>query len=71
MNMALKQRGGKVISTLWKDAAANSGSVLSNELSQMGALGVPQQVLFRKWGATPAEAEHWEQLEQRTPTGGG
>jgi hypothetical protein len=50
------------IETLWKDAAANSGSILSNELVQMGNLGVPQEVLWQRWGASPQDIERWRTM---------
>lgn len=50
------------IETLWADANANSGSVLANELTLMGGLGVPYQILWEKWGATPQEILMWDAI---------
>lgn len=73
MGLGLQAMGsagaGEPIETIWKDAAANSGSVLSNELSQMGSLGVPRQVLWGRWGASPQDISRWEAMNQtRDPT---
>ena len=49
------------IETVWKDAAANSGSVLANELNLMAALGVPQSALLEKYGYSPMTIARWEE----------
>ncbi len=59
------QLDGVPVEPIWADAFANSGSILSNELVQMGSLGVPLQVLFEKWGATPQEVERWMALRKQ------
>jgi hypothetical protein len=51
-----------VIETIWKDAAANSGSILSNELVQMSSVGVPQEILWERWGASPQDVERWRRM---------
>jgi hypothetical protein len=55
------------VETLWTSAAAHSGSILSNELTQMVALGMPQQVSWEKYGASPEEIELWLRLNEANP----
>lgn len=55
------------IETIWKDAAANSGSVLANELNLMSQLGVPQQALLEKYGYSPMTIARWEEQGLLTP----
>lgn len=55
------------VETLWKSAAAHSGSILSNELTQMVAIGMPQEVAWAAWGASPSEIEFWKKLNDANP----
>ena len=48
------------IETIWKSAAANSGSVLANELNLVAQLGVPQQALLEAYGYSPQTIARWE-----------
>lgn len=50
----------QVVETIWKDAAANSGSILANELAIMGKLGVPQTALLEKYGYSPTTIARWK-----------
>jgi hypothetical protein len=68
MGLALKAEGpAPQVTTLWKTAAANSGSVLSNELVQLNAINVPKAVLWRLYGATPQEIERWKAMNEAEP----
>ena len=55
------------VETIWRSAAAHSGSILSNELTQMVALGMPQQVAWERYGASPEEVELWLALNEANP----
>lgn len=68
MSLALKGKDpAPQVTTLWKTAAANSGSVLSNELVQLNAINVPKAVLWRLYGATPQEIQRWKAMNEAEP----
>lgn len=52
----------------WADVEARSEGEIVDALLKMATLGVPRQVLWERWGATPQEAKRWaEDLAERTP----
>jgi hypothetical protein len=69
--LALKSMGSsssdEIVEAIWKDAAANSGSILANELVAISALEVPREVLWEKWGATPQDVERWTAINKANP----
>ncbi len=59
MSLALGT-GQQPVETVWRDAAANSGSVLANELAIMAKLGVPQEALLERYGYSPITIARWK-----------
>jgi hypothetical protein len=55
------------IMPIWAPAAAASGSVLSNELTQMAAIGVNEEILWERWGMTPEEIVRNKALNKANP----
>lgn len=47
------------VRVLWKDVEARTEGEIVDALLKMSTLGVPQKVLFERWGASPQEAERW------------
>jgi hypothetical protein len=47
---------------LWRDFEVRSEGQLVDALMKMRTLGVPIEVLWRKWGASPQEIDQWRQL---------
>jgi hypothetical protein len=54
---------GEIIETIWTSAAANSGSILSNELTQMVNVGLPRSVALERYGASPQDLERWRTMK--------
>jgi hypothetical protein len=48
---------------IWKDFETRSEAQLVDALTKMSTLGVPTEVLWQKWGATPQEIEQWRQMK--------
>jgi hypothetical protein len=48
--------------TLWADFESRSEAETVDALVKMAALGVPRDVLWQKWGASPQDIERWSQL---------
>lgn len=48
--------------TIWKDPENRTESEHVDALVKMGALGVPNEVLWERWGATPEDIEKWKEL---------
>lgn len=49
--------------TIWADPENRTESQHVDALLKMGALGVPREVLWERWGASPTEIARWKQLE--------
>jgi hypothetical protein len=47
---------------LWRDFEVRSEGQLVDALLKMRTLGVPIEVLWRKWGASPQEIDTWREL---------
>lgn len=47
---------------VWKDPETRSEGELVDALVKMRGLGVPLEVLWRRWGASPQDVEAWKQL---------
>lgn len=56
--------GGEVI---WRDFETRSQAQLADALTKLATIGVPQEVLWRRLGATPQEVEAWKQLNAAQP----
>jgi hypothetical protein len=48
---------------LWADPETRSLAQLSDALVKMASIGVPEEVLWQRWGATPAEIEAWKKMK--------
>jgi hypothetical protein len=49
---------------VWKSPEWRTEGELVDALVKMATLGVPREVLWERWGATPQEIERWQQLSQ-------
>lgn len=54
--------GNDEIEVMWRNPEYRTEGELTAALIQMASLHVPDQVLWEKWGATPAEVERWTAL---------
>jgi hypothetical protein len=64
----MKNPGAKqTITAIWDTAEATSGSVLSNELTQMMSVGVNQEILWERWGMTPEDVARNKALNLANP----
>jgi hypothetical protein len=52
---------------IWKDFETRSEAQRVDALVKMGALGVPREVLWAKWGASPQEIEEWKAMDKANP----
>jgi hypothetical protein len=48
--------------TIWADMETRTEAEHVDALVKMGSLGVPQEVLWERWGATPQEIIRWKAL---------
>lgn len=53
---------------VWKDFETRSEAQMVDALTKMATLGVPTEVLWQKWGATPQEIEQWRQMKANEGT---
>lgn len=49
---------------VWKSPEWRTEGELVDALVKMGTLGVPREVLWERWGATPQEIERWRRLNE-------
>jgi hypothetical protein len=49
---------------VWKSPEWRTEGELVDALVKMGTLGVPREVLWERWGATPQEIERWRKLSE-------
>lgn len=47
---------------IWADFETRSEGELVDALVKMSSLGVPQEVLWQRWGASPQEVERWKSM---------
>lgn len=47
---------------IWRDMETRSEAQLVDALTKMATLGVPREVLWQRWGATPQEIATWKAL---------
>lgn len=59
---SLPDVGNDSIEVMWRNPEFRTEGELTTALVQMATLHVPDQVLWEKWGATPAEVARWEAL---------
>ena len=50
---------------VWKSPEWRTEGELVDALVKMSTLGVPREVLWERWGATPQEIERWQRLNQQ------
>jgi hypothetical protein len=53
--------------TIWADFESRSEGETVDALIKMKTLGVPNEVLWQRWGATPSEIERWQELNAANP----
>lgn len=64
---AANDRAGEVI---WKDFETRSEAQRVDALVKMRTLGVPIEVLWARWGATPQEIDQWRAMRAQEEAGG-
>lgn len=52
---------------VWADMETRSEGQRVDALVKMATLGVPREVLWQKWGASPQDIEQWKQLAAAQP----
>lgn len=52
---------------IWADFEVRSNAQLTDALVKMDALGVPREVLWQRWGATPQEIAQWKAMNEASP----
>lgn len=55
------------LETVWADPELQSEAVHVDALSKMQAMGVPQEELWRRLGATPQQIRRWKAMQTTTP----
>jgi hypothetical protein len=53
--------GAEVIETMWRSPEFRTEGELVDSLVKMSTLGVPQEALWERWGASPQEIARWKQ----------
>jgi hypothetical protein len=51
---------------VWKSPEWRTEGELVDALMKMSSLGVPREVLWERWGATPQEIERWRQMNEES-----
>ncbi len=63
--------GDEAMETIWRNPEFRTEGELVDALVKMSTLGVPEEALWERWGASPAEIGRWKKLreeaEQRSP----
>lgn len=54
---------GQVIQVLWRNPEHRTEGELVDALTKMATLGVPQEVLWERWGATPEDIRRWKAMQ--------
>jgi hypothetical protein len=54
---------GLVVETIWRNPEHRTEGELVDALTKMNTLGVPQEVLWERWGATPTEIRNWKAMQ--------
>ncbi|WP_431999322.1 phage portal protein [Streptomyces sioyaensis] len=62
--MRLAGFGASSARIVWKSPEWRTEGELVDALVKMSTLGVPREVLWERWGATPQEIERWRQLSE-------
>lgn len=56
---------GLTIETIWRNPEHRTEGELVDALTKMATIGVPQEALWERWGATPTEIENWKAMQQQ------
>lgn len=62
--MRLAGFGASSARIVWKSPEWRTEGELVDALVKMSTLGVPREVLWERWGATPQEIERWRLLSE-------
>lgn len=52
------------LEVVWRNPEFRTEGELVDALAKMGTLGVPQEALWERWGATPPEIQRWKVMER-------
>ena len=52
---------------LWADPETRSIAQLADALTKFASIGVPQEILWQRLGATPAEIDAWKKIQAASP----
>ncbi len=55
---------GLTIETIWRNPEHRTEGELVDALTKMATIGVPQEALWERWGATPTEIENWKAMQE-------
>lgn len=50
------------MTTVWKNPEYRTENELADALTKMASIGVPEEALWERWGASPQEIARWQQL---------
>lgn len=53
-----------VVETMWRNPEFRSEGELVDALVKMATIGVPQEALWERWGATPSEIKKWRTMRE-------
>jgi len=53
-----------VVETMWRNPEFRSEGELVDALVKMSTIGVPQEALWERWGATPSEIKKWRAMRE-------
>lgn len=59
---------GQTIETIWRNPEMRTEGELVDALVKMSTLGVPQEALWERWGATQVEIERWKTMREEQAT---
>ena len=59
----LSVQDGMVVQTIWRNPEFRTEGEMVDALTKMATLGVPQEVLWERWGATPTEIRRWKAMQ--------
>lgn len=59
----LPMQPGLTVETIWRNPEHRTEGELVDALTKMATLGVPQEVLWERWGATPPEIAKWKAMQ--------
>lgn len=53
--------------TVWRNPEFRTEAELTDALIKMASIGVPQEALWERWGATPQEIDRWKKMAPSLP----